>query len=315
MEQRRSEWLTGIRIRRLAEILVRTPSIPAGIGRRETYRHLWKRCGGPLGETPILVSVLSGLKLLREDRESFKRTPAGDKLAKTLRQRDDSALTLTLIRSGHFFDQARLLLETGKIDGGVLRCPIRTARVVAPQLVAIVEGWTGVSTYPDLVIPNAILQELNSVWALLPPEPEIPKWAAERKAVGNRAEMYTVQLERTRVSPSKILWVARDSDSLGFDVEDTSVSPTRCIEVKGRRDNDVVFYLSEREWEKAQELGDRYEVHFWGEIDLATEPAVEYALLRNNGYPVVFKNPATLIGMTLVSVPVKWRVTFSGQRD
>jgi hypothetical protein len=311
MQERRSEWLTGVRIRRLAEVLLGTPSIPVGIGRRQAFRHLWKRCGGPLDETPVLVGILSGLKLLREDGESFKRTPAGDKLARTLRQRDDSALTLTLIRSGHFFDQVRLLLETGKIDAGTLRCPIRTARVVAPQLVAIVEGWTGVSTYPDLVIPDAILQELNSVWALLPPEPETPKWAAERKAVGNRAEMYTVQLERTHVSPSQILWVARDSDSLGFDVEDTSVSPTRCIEVKGRRDSDVVFYLSEREWEKAQELGERYEVHFWGEIDLGVEPAVEYAVLRSNGYPIVFKNPAKLIGITLASVPVKWRLTLS----
>lgn len=313
MAQRRSEWLTGVRIRRLAQALLSIPSIPLGFGRREAYHHLWKRCGGPLDETPVLVSLLSRLKLLREDGESLKRTPAGDKVARTLRQDDDSALKMTLIRSGHFFDQARLLLECGRIENDLLRCPIRTARAIAPQLVAIVEGWTGVSTYPELTIPKLILQELNSVWALLPPEPEMPRWAAERKAVGDRAEMYTVQLERTVINPSEILWVARDSDSLGFDVEDTSILPTRCIEVKGRRDNDVVFYLSEREWEKAHELGERYEVHFWGGINLATQPAVEYALLRSNGYPLIFKNPAKMIGSKFAAAAVSWRFTLLQQ--
>ncbi len=307
----RSEWLTGVRIRRLRDVLLATPAIPIGLSLREVFRYLWRKCGGPLDDVPLLVEVLAALKLLRVHGESLKRTHAGDKIVRALRQRDDSLLGLTLIRAGHFYDQARLLVECGKVDdSGVLRCSIRTARTVAPQLVGILQTWKGVSAYPELLVPRPIVSELNSVWALLPPPIETPEWAAERKAVGNRAEMYTVQFERTLASPSLILWVARDSDALGFDVEDRSVMPSRCIEVKGRRDREVVFYLSEREWEKARELKDRYEVQFWGGIDLQIEPAVEYTLLRENGYPLKFRNPERLLGTKLNSVAVKWRFSF-----
>jgi hypothetical protein len=252
--EHQSEWLTGVRIARLKTVLLGISSIPIQVSTQEMHRFLWKKCGGLLDEVPLLIQILAILKLIRFDKHLPKRTPAGDTLARTLR-RDETILGLTLIRAGHFYDQARVLLATGTIsDAGALSCPIRTARTVAPQLIAILETWPGVTTYPELSVPAAVVHELNSVWALLPPVTELPKWAAERKEVGNRAEMYTVQFERTSISPSKILWVARDSDALGFDVEDISVIPSRCIEVKGRRDRDIVFYLSEQEWDKAQQL-------------------------------------------------------------
>lgn len=302
-----SEWLTGVRIARLRSILLQIPSIPIQFSLQEAYRFLWKRCGGSLDEISKLTQILALLKLVRFNKEFLKRTPAGDKLVKALRQ-DETFLGLALIRAGYLYDQARILLETGKIDNaGALICSIRSARVTAPQLVAILETHVGVTVYPEFIIPASLVQELNSVWALLPPAAELPKWAAERKEVGNRAEMYTVQLERTMGSPSQIRWVARDSDSLGFDVEDVSGSPSRCIEVKGRRDSEIIFYLSEQEWEKARAIGDRYEIQFWGGIDLSIEPAIEYSLLRANGYPLTFRNPVAQIGTTLKSVAVKWR--------
>ena len=58
-------------------------------------------------------------------------------------------------------------------------------------------------------------------------------------------------------------------------MEDRSVNPYRYIEVKGRRESDLVFYLSDNEWGKAQALGPNYEVQFWGGIDLALDPGVE----------------------------------------
>ena len=137
-------------------------------------------------------------------------------------------------------------------------------------------------------IPQSLVAELNTVWALLPSQAEAPTWVLERKAVGDRAEMYTVQTERSRIAdPSRVVWVARDADDLGWDVEDRSMAPVRCIEVKGRRDRAVVIYMSKNEWSKARLLGARYEIHFWGEIDLNREPAVEYAALRAGGYPLV----------------------------
>lgn len=86
----------------------------------------------------------------------------------------------------------------------------------------------------------------------------LPGFALERKQVGDRAELYSVQTERSRIAnPSVIAWVARESDTLGWDVEDRSVTPHRCVEVKGRRDGEVIFYLSENEWRRAHELGGR----------------------------------------------------------
>jgi hypothetical protein len=121
--------------------------------------------------------------------------------------------------------------------------------------------------------------------------------------------MYTVQYERSRVRHPAIFWVARDSDSLGWDVEDRSTTPYRYIEVKGRRESDLVFYLSDNEWTKAQALGPNYEVQFWGEIDLTLDPGVEYARLRASGYPIVITNLAAELGTTLKAVAVNWKIT------
>lgn len=84
----------------------------------------------------------------------------------------------------------------------------------------------------------------------------------------------------------------------------------RCIEVKGRRDGEVRFFLTENEWAKAQELGSRYEVHFWGEIDLNRGPAAEYAALKALGYPIVVPNFFDqLTGDDWQATAVQWRIT------
>jgi Domain of unknown function (DUF3883) len=305
----RSDWFTSVRVRRLSEILVDVAFLPPDITERETETLLWRKCGGPLSEIRSLIDVLVGLKVVRVSGQALTRTQVGHKIAKTTRSRNQDLLALTLIRAGYFHDQAHILLESGEIDAdGNLRCPSRFARTGAPQLLGILESWEGVQLFPEVCIPYRILQELNSVWALLPPPIEIPKWASERKEVGDRAEMYTVQYERTRLGPS-IFWVARDSDTLGWDVEDRSVMPHRCIEVKGRRDSDVVFYLSENEWNKAQALGANYEVQFWGGIDLAVDPATEYSVLRANGYPLIINNLSAQIGHSWQAVAVSWRIS------
>jgi len=173
----------------------------------------------------------------------------------------------------------------------------------------MLQWWEGVQLLPSVVIPKQLLTELNTVWALLPPPTQVPAWAVERKAVGDRAEMYSLQFEKTKVDPSKVYWVARDSDSLGWDIEDRSLEPRRCIEVKGRRDHEVLFFLSDNEWSKAQEVGERYEIHFWGGIDLARDPAVEYTELTAAGYPLVIRDlPAQISKGTWEAAAVRWRI-------
>jgi len=167
-----------------------------------------------------------------------------------------------------------------------------------------------VTLTPHVTVPAALLADLNSVWAIFPPPPEVPPWALERKEIGNRAEAYSVQLERSRVrDPALVAWVARDTDALGWDVEVRTANPVRCIEVKGSREPDVVFFMSQNEWQQAASLGGRYEVHFWGEIALKREPAVEYATLVASGYPVVLADPAALVQRNDYSATaVRWRI-------
>jgi hypothetical protein len=93
-------------------------------------------------------------------------------------------------------------------------------------------------------------------------------------------------------------------------VEDRTGTPYRYIEVKGRRDGQQRFYLSENELRKATELGAAYELQFWGNIDLSRDPAIEYAALRAAGYPIVLPNlRAVFDGGTFDVVPVRWRIS------
>jgi hypothetical protein len=294
----------------LRQLSGNTPGIPT----REFERAAWNVCGGPFEEVAQLLRVLTSLGLTTSDDDNIRRSKDGDHVARALAKDDWSRLGICLVRSGHFHDQARTMVEVGEIGvDGSLRCPLRLARSHAPQLLGLLQWWDGVQIRPDLSIPKDLVDELNAIWALIPPAIELPKWAAERKAIGDRAEMYTVQTERIRaINPSLIHWVARDSDSLGWDVEDRSCTPLRRIEVKGSRESDPRFYLSENEWKRAHDFGPHYEVHFWGDINLGRAPAVEFNALRAAGYPIVISDIAHALATgTWSAVAVSWRVVRS----
>jgi hypothetical protein len=307
-----SDWLTGVRFRRLAEVLKVVPGGGnTGLGRGSSVAVAWRTCGGPFDEIHLHYEVLEELALIRERGDALVRTSEGNRVVRALRTDDLTLLGIALIRAGYFFDQARLLIENGEVDDDQnLTCMRRVALGAAPQLVMILDLWPDVQTRPRLRVPRPLLNELDTVWSLLPPETEVPEWARERKGVGDRAEMYTVHYERTRVTNrSAVVWVARDTDSLGYDVEDRSQSPSRCIEVKGRRDREEIFFMSQNEMNRARELSGRYEVHFWGGIDLSRDPATEYSALRAEGYPLVIERLAVALDRgEWAAEPTRWRI-------
>ncbi len=307
----RSDWLTGARVRRLASVLRALPPVPPGLPMKQAPRQLWRICGGPLDEMEIYLRVLVKLNLAAQHQDTIRRSRAGGRVASSIAKANLRPLGLNLVRAGYFHDQARSLIECGEIDTeGALRCRLKVARAGSSQLLGVLQWWPDVSLLPEVVVPQELLAELNTIWALLPPPAETPSWAAQRKQVGDRAEMYSLQTERVKAGASLVVWVARDDDGLGYDIEDRSVNPFRCIEVKGRRDVEVKFFLTENEWAKGQELGSRYEIHFWGEIDLNREPSVEYAALRATGYPLVISNFfAQLADGDWQATAVKWRIT------
>jgi hypothetical protein len=141
-----------------------------------------------------------------------------------------------------------------------------------------------------VVIPSEVIAELTSLEAQLPILGEIRDWVRLQKEVGDRAEYFSWMLERSRaISPQSIVWVSRETDSLGWDIEDQSFVPPRRIEVKGSRGSRVRFHLTEKELKAALDDSTSYEVQFWGDIDLNVPVTASYLRLREIGYPICFE--------------------------
>jgi hypothetical protein len=304
-------WLTSARLSRLGEALRAIPSRSREIRYEVAERSIWRVCGGPYDEIRTLVCVLRFLGLVQADENVVGRTRGGDKIARALAAGDKRMLGLTIVRAGCFHEQARMLLERGSFDvAGNLVCQGKAARTAAPQLVGMLQWWEDVSTFPFVSIPRTLAEELNTVWALLPPRQGPPGRAYEKKAIGDRAEIYSLQWERTKVSDkSQVVWVAQDSDQLGWDIEVRCSVPRRLIEVKGSRNKEVTFFLSDNEWKKAHDPSLQYEIHFWGGIDPNRDPGTEYLHLTAEGYPIILKDlPTRLAQNAFEAKPDRWRL-------
>jgi hypothetical protein len=261
-----------------------------------------------MSEIDGLLHTLETAGVLSWASDRLTLTRAGDAVAGRTRRADRTALPLALLRAGLLHRQARFLLEVSVVDEHrVLRCPLPVARANAPQLLGVLVTWPSVVTRPALTVPAELVDELSAAWALLPPL-ETSSAARERQRVGERAEYYSWLLERT-TGAEQVFWVARERDDLGYDIEDRRTDPPRRIEVKGRRDRIVTFMLSDNEWRSAQAHRLRYEIQFWGGIDLNRTPSEEFILLRAEGWPLIIVDPvATLNDQGRWEfAPVSWR--------
>ena len=303
-------WFTGPRLERLAIALLAIGTNAPGIAREGAIRAIWRKCGGSHEEVWQVVEILASLDLVRVESDYIRRAKAGNPVARSLRAGDYRPLGLTIIRAGLFSEQARSLLASGNVDAdGNLVCLPRVAASVAPQLIGLLSRWAEFQSRPKVVVPSNVVNELAAVWALRAPEGEEAPWLSERRRVGVRAELYSFQRERSEApDPSAIAWVAKDSDSLGWDIEDRTATPYRKIEVKGSRQENPVFFLSENEWKQASIHGSNYEVQFWGNIDLQREEPSEYASLRAIGFPIVISNISDRVASgEWAATPVQWR--------
>jgi hypothetical protein len=252
-----------------------------------------------LRSAALLHEISGNLLLTRTGRTTLQRHVA----------EEGRQLGLALIRAGQFSEQARRLIERGSIDGeGVLRCPALEARDVASSLLGVLRRWSDVEWGAEIVVPKHLVEEIAAAWSVTPPVDEI---AAKKNEVGFRAELYSYQLERlTADDASLIAWVSRDDQGLGYDLEDRTPAAPRVIEVKGSGGNAVRFYLSANEYRRAEQYAEKYEVQFWGGIDLQRPPQSEFQALRGMGYPRLFHNVAELIANgSLIALPEVWRVT------
>lgn len=308
-----SSWLTAVRTRRLLTVLAALPTRAPGIPDDQARLRVWRSCGGPIDEVPILLDVIVGAELAVRVQGQLRLSRGGQRVVAQRSPQGLRPLVLVLLRAGYFHDQARILLELGRSQAdGTLTCASRSARRACPQLVGALQHWPDVISTHLLRVPAHLVRELEAVWALLPaPSPDEAALEKARKSIGNRGELYSYQLERLNAEvASDIIWVARDDDNLGYDIEDRSVDPRRRIEVKASGETIVRYFLSDNEWRKAHEDPRRYEIHFWGGVDLSVPPAEEFPGMRAKGYPIVLRNlPELLDGGQLAATPYRWRIT------
>lgn len=304
-------WFTGPRLEKIAIALLAIGANAPGIAREDAARAIWRKCGGSHEEARKVLEILSFLGLVRIENDSIRRASAGNRVARFLRASDYRPLGTTIIQAGLFSEQARLLLESGSVDSdGNLACLPRIAVLVAPQLIGLLSRWPDFQSRPKVVVPSSVVNELDTVWALRAPQGGGSPTLSQGRRVGKRAELYSFQRERSEAKdPHAIAWVARDSDTLGWDIEDRTATPYRRIEVKGSGGEVLDFLLSENEWKQASIHGPNYEVQFWGNIDLQRDEPSEYASLRASGFPIVIANIRDKVATgEWTASPVQWRI-------
>ncbi len=303
------DWLTAARVERLPLVLraVRAHP-PPGIATDQAPRFLWKACGGPLDDVPQLLTCLAGAGLILIRDGHLRTTRAGHQVATQDHQHGGTLLARALIRAGYFTDQSRRLGELCNVDreSGNVFCRRSVAVNAAPQLVGLLRRFPGVTFTGRFLLPVDLARELADVWAL----PVGEAVADPRKQIGDRGEFYSYRYEQTRAAdPGRIRWVARDDDTLGYDIEDLNYEPRRRIEVKASTGSATRFILSSNEWAVAHREVDTYEIQFWGGISLLCPLQEEYAKLRKAEFPIIYRDlPMLLADGDLMAVAAQYLV-------
>lgn len=263
-----------------------------------------------------VVRCLESMQLVSEQNGVIGRSRIGDRLRREVRARGSAPLAVHIIRSGLMADQVRALRASLDTTAGGYSCGRAVAQRVAPQLIGLLARMDDVQVRGQITIGSASCAELDSVWNEVPPTSRL-WWAdqeAQRKAIGDRAELYSMQFERSAALGAwrQINWVSRDDDSLGYDIE-VSGTTTRRIEVKGSTRPDVGFFLSVNEYRAAGRYGESYEIQYWGHINQLKDPPADYQRLLAAGYPVRIQNPVAALGSSPWTMqPSQYRVTGPG---
>lgn len=288
-----SSWFTPKRVERLGALLDVLPSRLEPVALVSAQKMVWDHVGGPVDEAQELLEAAIVIGLVDATPDGVGRSPSGTRTRQRLRDGDRAAAALALMRAGALADQARRLVECAILDVAAdhFRCPLELRRG-APQLLAMLELEEEIFVGGEIVLSRRLYELVGAVWVFMEPAEQLPPWLDERRRVGHLGELFSWNRERgAAADPFRVSWVSRDDDSLGYDIEDLNAGPSRCIEVKGSRGTVVQFNMSSNEMKQARRLGARYEIQFWGELDLEADPAAQYASLILAGYPLVILDP------------------------
>jgi len=297
------DWLTGTRVERFPVIVRSVRSQPPpGIPVERATTIIWPLCGGPRDEVGDVLAILTKARLIMAKGGYIRLTKDGHRVATQDRQSGGTLLARALIDAGFFVKQARRLGELWVLDkdAGQFTCPRKQAIATAPQLIGLLRRFPGVMVRDSLLVPVQVARVLSDVWVL-----------PSGDTIGSRGEYYSYRYEQMRaLDATKIRWVALDDNHLGYDIEDLNVEPRRRIEVKASGGRELRFVLSSNEWRVAHHNAPRYEVHYWGELNMSRAPKDEFTALVDAGYPIKLLNVAALIDRgDLVAEPNEYLVT------
>jgi hypothetical protein len=292
---------TEVFVERLVRTLAEIPSHRAGgVTGAGFPRVLEARVGGTRRGAEDAIACLLALGLVSDVAGVIGRSRSGDEVRRAMRTDGSAPLARAILRSGVMADQIRLLRQLLGTTSRGYECSRARAQTTAPQLIGLLARMPDVAVSGRVVVGPSTCIELDSVWNEHPPSSRT-NWEdvnRRRKAIGDLAEVFSLQLERSagvgRVQ--NVLWVSRDDDTLGYDIEVRNGIPRR-IEVKGSSGTDVQFFLSANEFRVAHQYASAYEIQFWGEIRLGTEPHEEFERLRAAGYPICVINPAAALAL------------------
>lgn len=308
-----AEQFTEPFVERLLIVLVAIPSRQAGGVQDEgLHRVLQARIRSAKDQVPLLVSCLVAMRLVSSTDGLLARSSKGDRVCRRIRTDGSHPLAISIIQSGLMATQMRAIRGVLRRDQDGYFCSRAAAQSVAPQLVGLLARMPDVTVGGRIEIGRASGLELDSMWNELTPSSRVD-WEEihkRRKAIGERAELYSMQLERSAQvgARERVVWVSRDDDSLGYDIE-VRDQPMRRLEVKGSSGRDVQFFLSSNEYRVAGRHLETYEVHFWGAIDLRADPQEDYDRLVDMGYPIRIANPVVTCAISPWSIePSQYKV-------
>lgn len=285
--------LTPLEIERAVDALLRERVIRREPWEAKQLNRVFGRSTRPLRSTLRQLTVLGLLAFDRDGHWTLTRTGAEVLNARTAS--DWSPLTALTLRTRSLEREVMAFLSEAEVHNGHARLLQARTRTIAPALAAVI-GWQPEwRTNDHFVVPFDALQ-VAMAGAAMEIADSRPDWVEERERVGHRAEAYSLRLGREQHGPGAILHVSRDEgDQVGYDLEDISLSPPRFIECKGSRATMLSFVMSVNEMAVAGEHPDRYEIHYWGGVNLGRGPDEDYAALRKAGYPTVIRDPAGAI--------------------
>jgi Domain of unknown function (DUF3883) len=304
---------TEVFVEQLVQVIAAIPSHQAGGLDSEGISAMLQSCLGVGNRSSRnVVACLTQMRLISEIDGMIGRSRTGDALRRDIRANGSYTLAVAILRSGLMADQIRALRPVLRAHANGYACGRSLAQTTAPQLVGLLSRMPDVSISGQMDIGRVSGLELDSVWNELPPGSRLNWQDAERrrKAIGDRAELYSLQLLRSSHVGAweNIGWVSRDDDSLGYDIEVRGII-SRQVEVKGSSGRDVQFFLSSNEYRVAEACGAQYEIHFWGDIRIESDPVEEFQRLTAAGFPICIVDPVSILAQPpWIIKPSQYRV-------